>query len=301
MSTADNKIVAFDADQIKNLILSIRGLQVMIDRDLAELYNVSTKVMNQAVKRNLQRFPNAFRFQITEHEKYELVTNCDRFQSLKYSSVNPYAFTEQGVAMLSSVLRSETAVKVSIQIMNAFVGMRKFLATNAQIFQRISAIEKRQLKHEIKTDEKFEKVFDALQSKEIKPKQGIFYDGQIFDAYKFVSGLIRQANKSIILIDNYIDEKVLDLFTKKKKNVKITIFTNRITKTILLDVEKFNSQYPILELKQFTDSHDRFLIIDEKIVYHIGASLKDLGKKWFAFSKMKIPVKQILNNLQKAT
>ena len=162
--------------------------------------------------------------------------------------------------------------------MEAFVAMRRFLINNAQIFQRIDTIKKRQLKHEIETNEKFEKVFNALQSKEIEPRQGIFFNGQISDAYKFVSGLVRKANKSIILIDNYIDETVLDLFSKKKKNVKVTIITNKLTKAILLDVEKFNAQYPTLEIKKFSKAHDRFLIIDDKDVYHFGASLKDLGK-----------------------
>ncbi len=294
MKVLDKQMAVSNYNDIQNQILTIRGTQVMIDRDLAELYQVETKVLNQAVKRNIERFPKIFRFQLNDDEKNELVTNCDRFQNLKHSSVNPYAFTEQGVAMLSSVLRSETAVKVSIQIIDAFVGMRKFISQNAGIFQRLEKVEHKQLK----ADEKFEKLFDALQSKELEPKQGIFFDGQIFDAYKFISSLIRKAKKSIFLIDNYVDETVLNLLTKKKKNVEVTIFTNNITKAMLLDVEKFNSQYPTLELKEFTKAHDRFLIIDNKYIYHFGASLKDLGKKWFAFSKMKIPVEAILNNLK---
>ena len=287
------------SEEIQNRIFTIRNLQVMIDRDLAELYRVSTKALNQAVKRNLERFPEAFRFQLNDNEKFELVTNCDRFKKLKHSTVNPYAFTEQGVAMLSAVLRSETAVKVSIRIMEAFVAMRRFLINNAQIFQRIDTIEKRQLKHEIETNEKFEKVFNALQSKEIQPKQGVFFDGQIFDAYKFVSGLVRKANKTIVLIDNYIDETVLDLFGKKKKNVKVTILTGRITRPLELDARKFNAQYPTLEIKKFGKAHDRFLIIDDKEVYHFGASLKDLGKKWFAFSKMDKSSFALKENLKK--
>jgi hypothetical protein len=211
----------------------------------------------------------------------------------------PYVFTEQGVAMLSAVLRSETAVKVSIRIMEAFVVMRRFLINNAQIFQRIDTIEKRQLKHEMGTNDKFEKVFNALQRKEVKPRQGIFFNGQIFDAYKFVSGLVRAANKSILLIDNYVDETVLGLFSKKKKNVKVTIFTAKITNTLELDAEKFNAQYSTLELRKFTKAHDRFLIIDDKDVYHFGASLKDLGKKWFAFSKMDKTAFSLMENLKK--
>ncbi len=287
------------SEEIQNRIFTIRNLQVMIDRDLAELYGVSTKRLNEQVKRNVERFPKLFRFQLSDDEKNELVANCDRFKKLKHSTVNPYAFTEQGVAMLSAVLHSETAVKVSIRIMEAFVAMRRFLINNAQIFQRIDTIEKRQLKHEIETNEKFEKVFNALQSKEIQPKQGIFFDGQIFDAYKFVSGLVRKANKTIVLIDNYIDETVLDLLSKKKKNVKVTILTGRITRSLELDAKKFNAQYPTLEIKKFGKAHDRFLIIDDKEVYHFGASLKDLGKKWFAFSKMDKSSFALKENLKK--
>ncbi|GBD86271.1 ORF6N domain protein [bacterium BMS3Abin03] len=295
MEDPKNKIIVYNSSEIRKRIFTIRSAQVMIDRDLAEMYGVDTKVLNQAVKRNLKRFPEAFRFQLNENEKLELVTNCDRFEKLKHSSVNPYAFTEQGVAMLSAVLRSETAIKVSIQIMQAFVEMKKFLSNNAVIFQRLEKIELKQ----IETNKKFEQIFNALQSKDLEPKQGIFFNGQIFDAYKFVSGLVRKANKSILLIDNYIDETVLNLFTKKKKNVKVTIFTKRITKTMLQDAEKFNAQYPFVELKKFTKAHDRFLIIDDKDVYHFGASLKDLGKKWFAFSKLDKSAFALLQNLEK--
>jgi hypothetical protein len=211
----------------------------------------------------------------------------------------PYVFTEQGVAMLSAVLKSETAIKVSVAIMNAFVTMRRFISTNAQIFQRLDSVEQKQLEYKTDTDKKFEKIFNAIEEREIIPKQGIFFDGQIFDAYKFVAGLVRKANKSILLIDNYIDETVLDLFSKKKKSVALTIFTNRITKAMLLDVKKFNTQYPTVEVKEFTKAHDRFLIMDNKDVYHFGASLKDLGKKWFAFSKMDKTAFSFLENLKK--
>lgn len=270
------------ADFVQNRIFSIRENQVMIDRDLAEMYQVQTKVLNQAVKRNEERFPEAFRFQLTDSEKDELVTNCDRFENLKHSSVNPYAFTEQGVAMLSAVLRSNVAIKVSIQIMEAFVKMRKFLTTNAAIFQRLENIELKQLK----TEQNFEQVFKALENKDTIPKQGIFFDGQVFDAYTFISDLVRSANKSIVLIDNYIDDTVLTLLSKKKENVKCTLLSKTISKQLKLDAEKFNKQYLGLQIKTFDKAHDRFLIIDELNVYHIGASLKDLGKKWFAFTKM---------------
>ena len=299
MKDSKNKIVVYNSASIQRKIYSVRNVQVMIDSDLAELYRVQTKVLNQAVKRNIERFPEEFRFKLTTDEKLELVTNCDHLQKLKYSPTLPYVFTEPGVAMLSAVLRSETAIKMSVQIISAFVAMRKFIINNAQLFQRIDTVEKRQLKHEMGTNEKFEKVFDALQSKELEPKQGIFFDGQIFDAHKFVSDLIRKADKSIILIDNYIDDTILDLFSKKKKNVTVTILTKKITKTMSLDVKKFNSQYPSIEIKEFTKAHDRFIIIDDKDVYHIGASLKDLGKKWFAFSKLDKSAFELLENLKK--
>ncbi len=285
-------------ESIDQKIFTVRDIQVMLDRDLAELYGVETKVFNQAVKRNIERFPNNFRFQLTDIEKNELVTICDRFSSLKHSSSNPYAFTEQGVSMLSAVLRSETAVKTSIQIINSFVKMRNFLTQNADMFKRLELVEKRQITHEIKTDEKFEKLFDALEDKSLKPKQGIFYDGQMFDAYSFVSDLIRSAKTKIILIDNYVDESVLTLFSKNQ-DAEVTIYTKSISKQLSLDLKKYNSQYKPIDIKKFNNSHDRFLILDDKEVYHIGASLKDLGKKWFAFSKMDMESFDVLSRLEK--
>jgi len=275
--------------------LTIRNGQMMVDNDLAEFYGIKTKVLNQTVKRNSERFPKEFMFQLTKDEKEELVTNCDHLGHLKFSPNLPYAFTEQGVAMLSAVLKSETAVKMSIQIMSAFVAMRSFLIENAVVFQRLDKVELKQLE----TDEKVNQIFDALQSKDIEPKQGIFFDGQIFDAHKFVSSLIRKAEKSILLMDNYIDETVLDLLTKKKNNVKITILTKGINKTLKLDEKKFNAQYPSVTIKEFNKAHDRFFIIDDKDVYHFGASLKDLGKKWFAFSKIDKSALGLLENLKK--
>ncbi|MEW6703060.1 MAG: ORF6N domain-containing protein [Bacteroidota bacterium] len=297
MDESKNKIIVYNSSAIQQKIFTFRGEQVMVDRDLAELYHVPTKRLNEQVKRNIERFPEMFRFQLNDHEKNELVANCDRFENLKHSTVNPYVFTEQGVAMLSAVLKSEIAVKVSIQIIDAFVAMRKFIIHNAQLFHKIDTVEKRQLKHEMETEEKFEQVFNELQSGKLEPKQGIFFDGQIFDAHKFVSGLIRKAEKSIVLIDNYIDETVLALLTKRKKNVSVTIFTKEITKALSLDIAKFNSQYPPVEVNEFKDAHDRFLIIDDEDVYHFGASLKDLGKKWFAFSKFDKSSFLILNKL----
>ncbi len=277
---------------IKDKIFTIRGAQVMLDRDLAELYGVETKVLNQAVKRNIKRFPEKFRFQLNDIEKNKLVTICDRFAKIKHSSVNPYAFTEQGVAMLSGLLNSDIAIEISIKIMDAFVSMRKFISQNAEIFNRFERIEHKQIQY----DKNFDKLFKALEDKSIKPKQGIFFDGQIFDAYKFVNDLIKTAKKEIVLIDNYIDENTLLLFSKTKK-IKVTIFTKEISKKLKLDLEKYNSQYSPIEIKTFKNSHDRFLIIDNKQIYHFGASLKDLGKKWFAFNKFKIDAVKILNKL----
>lgn len=265
----------------------------MLDSDLAELYEVPTKALNQAVRRNIERFPKDFMFQLTENEKNKLVTNCDRLDSLKHSSQNPYVFTEQGVATLSGVLKNKKAVQINIQIMRAFVAMRRFISKNGEIFLRLDNVERKQIEYQIITDDKFNKIFNALGSK--KPKQGIFFNGQIFDAYSFVSNLIRNAKESIILIDNYIDDSVLTLFSKRKDNVKVIIYTKEITKQLKLDLAKFNSQYQEIEIKEFKESHDRFLIIDKE-VYHFGASLKDLGKKLFAFSKFD---KEALNLLEK--
>ncbi len=285
--------------QIEGKILSIRNTQVMVDRDLAELYGVETKVMNQAVKRNIERFPERFRFQLSDSETNELVTNCDRFESLKHSSVAPYVFTEQGVAMLSSVLRSETAVSVSIQIMDAFVAMRHFLTGNAQVFQRLETIEYHQLEmqqHQQDTDKRIEEIFYKFEEKE-SVNQGIFYDGQVFDAYVFVSDLIKKAQNSIILIDNYVDETVLTLLDKRRSGVAATIYTQQISRQLQLDINRHNAQYPSIAVNTFRQAHDRFLIIDDE-VYHIGASIKDLGKKWFGFTLMKdITATEIINRI----
>jgi hypothetical protein len=202
----------------------------------------------------------------------------------------PYAFTEQGVAMLSAVLKSDTAIKVSVQIINAFVAMRRFLVSNAQVFQRLDNLELKQ----IQTDKKLNRVLDVIESRDIQPKQGIFYDGQVFDAYVFINDLVKSAKKSIVLIDNYIDESVLVLFSARNKNVSLDILTKNVSKKLELDVKKHNEQYPTVTVKKFTKAHDSFLIIDGKSVYHFGASLKDLGKKWFAFSKMDISAADML-------
>jgi hypothetical protein len=277
-----SKDLLLSNQEIENRIFTIRGHQVIIDRDLAELYGVETKVLNQAVKRNVIRFPKEFRFQIDNLEKDKLVTNCDRFRNLKHSSSNPFAFTEQGVAMLSAVLRSEIAVKVSIQIIQAFVSMRKLLQDNQLIISRLDRVEFKQLE----TEQKFDKIFKALESKDQIPAQGVFFDGQVFDAYELASRIIRFAKTSIILIDNYINESTLTHLAKKNRGVKAILLTKSNSKQLELDVQKANEQYGDFVVKSFDKSHDRFLIIDGKEIYHLGASLKDLGKRWFAFSKI---------------
>lgn len=267
---------------IESLIYFVRGEQVMLDTDLSKLYGVETKVLNQAVKRNIQRFPADFMFQLTKEEclRSQIVTlNERRGQHLKYL---PHAFTENGVAMLSSVLRSERAIEVNIRIMRAFTMLRNFIKNHGSLFQRLDRLELKQLK----TDEKVDTILDRL-NRQNEIREGVFFDGQIFDAYAFVSGLIREAKQRIVVIDNYIDESVLVQLSKRKSGVKVDIYDGNVPKQLRQDVEKHNLQYPGVSLHKYDKAHDRFLIIDET-VYHIGASLKDLGKKLFAFSKMEV-------------
>ena len=277
-------------DNIESLIKVIRGQQVMLDKDLATLYGVETRTLNQAVKRNIQRFPADFRFQLTMEEcsKSQIVTlNAGRGQNIKKL---PYAFTEQGVAMLSSVLRSQTAIDANIRIMRAFVSMRHFMVNNASVFSRLETMEYHQLEmqqHQQETDKRIDEVFRRLDEGNAKPKQGVFYNGQIYDAYTFVSDLIKSAKKRIVLIDNYVDETVLTLLDKRDNNVSAIIYTQQISRQFQLDIDRHNAQYAPIDVETFRLSHDRFLCIDDD-VYHIGASIKDLGKKWFGFSKMEI-------------
>ena len=278
-------------NSIKDKIHTIRGLKVMLDRDLADLYEVKSIRLREQVKRNIGRFPSDFMFQITEHEVKFMVSQNAIPSKQHLGGYLPYVFTEQGVAALSGVLKSKKAVEINVQIIRAFVSMRKFISTNAQIFHRLDNIERKHIDY----DKKFEKVFDAIENKEVK--QGIFFNGQIFDAYKFISDLIRGAKKSIILIDNYVDDSVLTLFSKREKDVSVVIYTKEISKQLQLDLSKYNSQYPKITIKEFKHSHDRFMIIDDD-VYHIGASLKDLGKKWFAFSKFDKEAFKLLEKLQ---
>ncbi|WP_041963681.1 ORF6N domain-containing protein [Sulfurospirillum cavolei] len=293
----NSPIINHDVD-IKAKIYTIRGVQVMLDRDLAELYGVETRVLNQAVKRNSERFPNEFMFQLTKQElenwMSQFVISNKELMGLRKL---PYAFSEQGVSMLSAVLKSKSAIEMSIQIIKSFVAMKKFMANNALIFQRLDILEQKQFL----TNEKIDLILSALEDKSIKPKQGIFYNGQMYDAYVFIATLIKSAKAEIILIDNYLDESVFTLLSKRDKDVKATLYTQNITKELDLDLKKHNAQYPPIALKKFNQSHDRFLILDQKEVYHIGASLKDLGKKWFAFSKLDIENLAILEKLEKSS
>ena len=290
-----NKYGILSPKDIKSMIHKIRGSEVILDGDLAELYEVEIRRLNEQVKRNIVRFPKKFMFQLTAEEYNPLRSQIATLEQErgKHRKYLPYAFTEQGVAMLSGVLKSETAIDVSIKIINAFVEMRKFISKNAGIFLRLDNIDRKHLEY----DTNFERLFDAIEDKDFVKKQGIFYNGQIFDAYKFISDLIRTAKTSIILIDNYVDDSVLTLFSKRKKDVKVVIYTKNISRQFRLDLEKYNSQYDQIHIKEFKDSHDRFMIIDDKHVYHLGASLKDLGKKWFAFSKFDKKAFEIVSKL----
>lgn len=286
-------------EPVNDLILTLRSQPVLVDADLAALYGVTTKALNQAVQRNIERFPKDFKFQLNQEEKDELVTNCDRFKRLKHSSTLPQAFTEQGVAMLSAVLRSETAIKTSISIMNAFVAMRQFIQTNNTLMQRMSSLELQQMALAKDTQTQFEKVFSELAEKNnVEPTQGVFFDGQIFDAYRFVSDLLRQATHSVVLIDNYVDDRVLDQLNKRNAGTTATILCKKISRSLQNDLDRHNAQYPPMRVIEFSLSHDRFLILDESQVYHLGASLKDLGNKWFAFSRLDASALKVMDRIK---
>ncbi len=269
---------------IEQRIYTVRGIQVMLDRDLAELYGVENRTLKQAVRRNIDSFPDDFMFVLSSKEANELIsTGVSQIvipSGYNTGGYNMFAFTEQGVAMLASILKSPRARAASIMIMRAFVAMRRFLVANAQIFQRLDRLDRKQLENE----QNFEKVFAKFEENE-PIRQGIFFDGQTYDAYTFVSDRIREAKSRVVLVDNYVDDTVLTMLDKRAAGVVATIYTMQISKAFYLDIDKHNSQYPAIEVKVFKNSHDRFLIIDDK-VYHFGASIKDLGKKWFAVNLM---------------
>ena len=279
----DQNLVIIENREIQEMIYTIRGKQVMVDSDLSYLYHVETKVLNQAVKRNLNRFPEYFCFQLTEEEYENLRSQIVTSSESKHGGRRymPYVFTEQGIAMLSAVLKSDVAVDVSIKIMNSFVEMRKFLLSNKEMFARIDRVELKQLE----TDKKFEEVFEYIGTN-TEVKQNIFFDGQIYDAFSFIVGLVQNAKEEIILIDNYVDINTLNILCKKNQSVDVVIATAGKGKLSAKDINKFNSQYPKLSVKTTTDFHDRFLIMDKTEVYHIGASLKDAGKKTFGITKI---------------
>ncbi len=324
--------------QIEKKIFVIRGVQVMVDRDIAELYGVETRTLNQAVKRNLHRFPEEFMFQMNDEEfenwKSQIVTlntnpvsdenlisqfvisrsqnstlnNEDEILMSQFATSSwggirkaPYVFTEHGVTMLASVLKSETAVKASIQIVKAFVSMRHFVQSNSQIFAELKSIRQHQIETDVhlnESDKKIDQLFTLMDKYNVKDTQGIFFQGQIFDAYAKFETFIQAAKKEIILIDGYVDLSVLQRLTKKQKGVNVTIYTDPKTKLTAQDVQNFNAQYPTLTLNYTRKMHDRFMIIDNKVLYHIGASLKDLGKKCFAFEILDASIiPAILQNL----
>ena len=257
----------------------------MIDSDVAMLYNYPTKRINETVNRNKQRFPENFCFQLNEDEykslRSQIATLDENTGRGKHRKYLPYVFTEQGIAMLSGLLKNDVAIQVSINIMNAFVEMRKFISSNGQLFERLTNVEYKLLEH----DKKFDKVFDQLQNEE-NIKQKIFFEGQIYDAYSLIIDIIKKANNKILIIDNYIDDSVLKMLTKKNKNVEVVILTSDKCNIEKIDIQKFNKEYPNLKIAKTNKFHDRFIVIDNKEMYHLGASIKDLGKKCFGINKI---------------
>lgn len=300
----ENKDVMVPIETIQNLVYIVRGKQVMLDSDLALLYQVETKRLNEAVKRNIARFPERFRFQLTKVEYANLksqfaTSSLEREKEYGGRRKLPYVFTEQGIAMLSSVLRSNTAIQVNIRIMDTFVEMRKYMAHTSLILEKVNQMEVRQIEDQRRNDERFEQVFDYMADYR-ESNQKIFFDGQIFDACSILTEIIGQADNSIILIDGYVDVGTLNLLAKKQDNVDVCIHTLSNTRLSSQDIEKFNAQYPSLEVKYTNSFHDRFLILDKNKAYHIGASLKDAGKKCFGITQIedKGVIKDILTRTE---
>ena len=281
----ENELTEINNEDIKNLIYTIRGKQVMLDSDVAMLYHYTTKRVNETVRRNKSRFPENFCFQLKECElenlRSQFATAYEEIEKYRNKRYLPYAFTEQGIAMLSGLLKNEIAVQVSISIMNAFVEMRKFLNNNGQVFERLSTLEYKQIENE----KNFNKVFNLLQGEE-NIKQKIFYEGQIWDSYSLRIDIIKKAQNKITIIDNYIDDSILKMLAKKNKDVEVVILTSNKSNIQNLDVQKFNKEYPTLKVAKIEKFHDRFIIIDNKELYHCGASIKDLGKKCFGINKV---------------
>lgn len=288
------RVIEYKDEDIKNLIYTVRGKQVMLDSDVAMLYHYETKYINLAVRRNKERFPEDFCFQLTnveaENLRLQFATSSLTKENYGGRRTLPYVFTEQGIAMLSGLLRNDVAIKVSINIMNAFVEMRKFLTTNRQVFERLNNVEYKLIEQNnllSNHEKKFEEVFDQLQNKkENEFTQKIFFDGQIWDSYSLIIDIIKRAKSKILIIDNYIDDSILKMLSKKNKYVEVIILTSQNCDISKLDINKFNKQYPTLKIARSNKFHDRFIVIDNKELYHCGASLKDLGKKCFAINKM---------------
>lgn len=297
--TTDIIPVIAEAKDIKSLIYVVRGQQVMMDSDLAMLYQVETKAFNQAVSRNIERFPENFRFQLTKEEFDALRSQIATSNGRGGRRYRPYMFTEQGIAMLSGVLRSNVAIQVSIRIMNTFVEMRRFIANNSLLFEKVSDIELKQLEYQKSTDEKFDKVFKYIED-HAEAEQKIFFDGQIYDAFSLITSIIRKAQKEIILIDGYVDTDTLNILAKKNTGVDVKIYTYARAQLTNRDTANFNAQYPTLTVKKTQVFHDRFIILDGKSAYHIGASVKDAGKKCFGISLINDPglVADLLNRLK---
>ena len=297
--TTDMIPVVAETKDIKSLIYVVRGQQVMLDSDLAMLYQVETKVFNQAVSRNIERFPENFRFQLTKEEFDALRSQIATSNGRGGRRYRPYMFTEQGIAMLSGVLRSDVAIQVSIRIMNTFVEMRRFIANNALLFEKVSDIELKQLEYQKSTDEKFDKVFQYIED-HAESEQKIFFDGQIYDAFSLITSIIQKAQKEIILIDGYVDVDTLNILAKKNVGVDVKIYTYASAQLTNRDAANFNAQYPTLTVKKTQVFHDRFIILDGKTAYHIGASIKDAGKKCFGISLIDDPgvVADLLNRLK---
>ena len=293
----DSELLSLEADDIKRRIFTIRGKQVMMDSALAEYFGTTTGNLNRAMKRNIKRFPDSFCFQLTKTDYYEILrcqTGILELEQGKYSKYLPYVYTEQGIAMLTSVLHTERAITASISIMEAFVEMRHFIANNAALFDRISKVELKQLE----ADKKFDQIFECIGNPK-ETTQKLFFDGQIYDAFSLLIELIQKANQEIILVDGYVDVGTLNVLAKKKSGVAVTIYTFKKTKLTAQDVAAFNAQYPQLDVKYTNVFHDRFLILDRKTVYHIGASLKDAGKKCFGITLMKDAGSELMKKLAK--
>ena len=305
----ENKIIEtkedieiYDKEKIRSMIYEVRGKQVMLDSDVALLYNYKTKVLNLSVRRNIERFPEEFCFQLTEEEfsnlRFQFETSSSKKDNYGGRRYLPYVFTEQGIAMLAGILKSEIAVKMSIKIIKEFIEMRKFIINNANMLNRLTTVEYKLLEH----DRKFDKVLNELQNNKqetIMPK--IFYNGQIYDAYSLIIKIVKEAKEKILIIDNYIDDTILEMLSKKNKEVEVVILTSNNCNLTKLDIQKFNKQYPTLKIAKTNAFHDRFIVIDNEVLYHIGASLKDLGKKCFGINKIEDMnfIRNIENNIKK--